>query len=92
MYGLHVHESVLAHGAKVTGCTVHFVDCGTDTGPIIVQKPIPVEGTETPEELQKKVMVYEYVAYKEAVDLFCNDKLLIDGRKVIIRKQGDKFV
>jgi phosphoribosylglycinamide formyltransferase-1 len=82
MYGLHVHEAVLAHKEKTTGVTVHFADCGTDTGPIILQKKVPVDGAGTPEELQKKVLAYEYLAYKEAVNLFCNDRLVIEGSKV----------
>ena len=82
MYGLHVHEAVLAHGDKITGCSVHFVDFGTDTGPIIIQKTVPVDGAATPEELQQKVLVYEYLAYKEAVNLFCNDKLVLEGHEV----------
>lgn len=86
MYGIHVHESVLAHGDKITGCTVHFVDCGTDTGPIILQKKVDVAGAATPEELQKKVLDYEYLAYKEAVCLFCNDKLVLEGNKVKVLK------
>lgn len=86
MYGLHVHEAVLAHGEKITGCTVHFVDCGTDTGPIILQKKVDVGNAATPEELQKKVLDYEYVAYKEAVNLFCDDKLVVEDGKVKVLK------
>jgi phosphoribosylglycinamide formyltransferase 1 len=86
MYGLHVHEAVLAHGDKITGCTVHFVDCGTDTGPIILQKKVDVGNAKTPEQLQQKVMAFEYQAYKEAVNLFCDDKLEVTGGKVVIKK------
>jgi len=86
MYGLHVHEAVLAHGDKITGCTVHFVDCGTDTGPVILQKKMDVGNAKTPEELQKKVLVYEHAAYKEAVELFCADKLVLEGNEVKVLK------
>jgi phosphoribosylglycinamide formyltransferase 1 len=86
MYGHHVHEAVLNHGCKVSGCTVHFVDSGTDTGPIIVQKTVAVEEGDTPETLQKRVLEFEHKAYPEAVKFFTEGKLKIDGRKVIIKK------
>lgn len=86
MHGMHVHEAVIAHGAKLSGCTVHFVDYGTDTGPIIVQECVAVDDDDTPESLQLKILPYEYAAYKQAVALFCEDKLVIEGRKVKILK------
>ena len=86
MYGLHVHEAVIDHGAKVSGCTVHFVDYGTDTGPIIIQKAVPVEQDDTAEVLQKRILPFEHQAYKEAVKLYCADKLEIMGRRVMIKK------
>lgn len=86
MYGHHVHEAVLAHGCKVSGCTVHFVDAGTDTGPIIVQKTVPVEEGDTPDTLQKRILEFEHKAYPEAIKLYTEGKLKIDGRKVIIKK------
>lgn len=82
-YGLHVHESVLARGNKVTGATVHFVDEGTDTGPIILQKAVEVMEGDTPEILQKRVMERaEWKILPEAVDLIANDKIYIDGKIV----------
>jgi phosphoribosylglycinamide formyltransferase-1 len=86
MHGLHVHEAVIVHGAKMSGCTVHFVDYGTDTGPIIVQECVDVDSNDTAETLQAKILPFEYSAYKQAVDLFCRDKLVIEGRKVRILK------
>ncbi|MBN2754233.1 MAG: phosphoribosylglycinamide formyltransferase [Candidatus Goldbacteria bacterium] len=83
-YGLHVHEKVLEYGAKVTGCTVHFVDYGADTGPIIMQEAVSVSADDTPETLQKKVLVYEHKLYKEAVKLFCEGKIKLEGRIVKI--------
>lgn len=81
-YGLRVHESVLARGNKVTGATVHFVDEGTDSGPIILQKAVCVEQDDTPERLQKRVMEQaEWILLPEAIDLIANDRLeLADGR------------
>ena len=75
-YGLHVHEGVLARGVKVTGATVHFVDEGTDTGPIILQKAVYIENGDTAEVLQKRVMEQaEWKILPQAVSLFCQDKL-----------------
>ena len=75
-YGLHVHEAVLARGAKVTGATVHFVDDGTDTGPIILQKAVYVQEGDTPEVLQKRVMEEaEWNILPEAINLIANDKI-----------------
>lgn len=75
-YGLHVHEAVLARGNKVTGATVHFVDEGTDTGPIILQKAVYVQEGDTPESLQKRVMEEaEWEILPEAIDLIANNKI-----------------
>lgn len=82
MYGLRVHEAVIERGCKVTGCTVHFVDYGTDTGPIIIQKAVEVKDNDTPETLQKRVLESEHRAYPEAVRLFASGKLDIQGRRV----------
>ena len=80
-YGLKVHEGVLARGVKVTGATVHFVDEGTDTGPIILQKAVEVEQGDTPEVLQRRVMEQaEWKILPEAIDLIANGKLeIVDG-------------
>ena len=79
-YGLHVHESVLARGNKVTGATVHFVDEGTDTGPIIIQKAVYVKNDDTPESLQRRVMEEaEWLILPEAVKLIADGKVVIEN-------------
>lgn len=80
-YGLKVHEGVLSRGVKVTGATVHFVDEGTDTGPIILQKAVEVKQDDTPEILQRRVMEEaEWKIMPEAIDLIVNDKIeIVDG-------------
>ena len=84
-YGLKVHEGVLARGVKVTGATCHFVDEGTDTGPIILQKAVEVEPGDTPELLQRRVMEQaEWIIMPKAIDLIANGKVpVIDGKTVI---------
>lgn len=75
-YGLKVHEKALERGVKVTGATVHFVDEGTDTGPIILQKPVMVEENDTPEILQKRVMEQaEWIILPKAIDMIANGEL-----------------
>lgn len=84
-YGLKVHEGVLERGAKVTGATVHFVDGGTDTGPIILQKAVEVQQADTPKVLQQRVMEQaEWVIMPKAIDLIANGKVTVkDGHAVI---------
>jgi phosphoribosylglycinamide formyltransferase-1 len=82
-YGLKVHEAVLARGVKVTGATVHFVDEGTDTGPIILQKAVLVEEDDTPEILQRRVMEQaEWELLPEAVRLIAENKIVIENNIV----------
>lgn len=82
-YGLKVHEAALARGVKVTGATVHFVDEGTDTGPIILQKPVMVEEEDTPEILQRRVMEQaEWVILPQAIDWIANGKIEVKDGKV----------
>jgi phosphoribosylglycinamide formyltransferase-1 len=84
-YGLHVHEKVLERGVRVTGATVHFVDEGTDTGPIILQKPVMVEQGDTPEVLQRRVMEQaEWKIMPMAINLIAQGKIKVEDRKVII--------
>lgn len=80
-YGLKVHEGVLARGVKVTGATVHFVDEGTDTGPIILQKAVEVQQGDTPEVLQRRVMEQaEWLILPKAIDLIANGRVsVVDG-------------
>ena len=84
-YGLKVHEGALARGVKVTGATVHFVDEGTDTGPIILQKAVYIENGDTAEVLQKRVMEQaEWVILPKAIDLIANGKVsIVDGHAII---------
>lgn len=86
-YGLKVHEGVLERGVKVTGATVHFVDKGTDTGPIILQKAVYVQQGDTPKVLQQRVMEEaEWVIMPEAIDLIANGKIqVVDGKVVKIQ-------
>lgn len=82
-YGLHVHEAALNRGVKVTGATVHFVDDGTDTGPIILQKPVMIENDDTPEVLQKRVMEQaEWIILPQAIDMIANGKIQVVDNKV----------
>lgn len=82
-YGLKVHEAVLARGVKVTGATVHFVDEGTDTGPIILQKAVYVQEGDTPEILQRRVMEEaEWNILPEAINLIANDKIEVTDNLV----------
>ena len=82
MYGEHVHQAALDYGVKVSGCTVHFVDEEYDTGPIILQKAVPVEEGDTPETLAARILVQEHIAYSEAIQLFAQARLRVDGRVV----------
>lgn len=80
--GLHSWEQALDYGARVTGCTVHFVDEGMDTGPIIVQKTVPVLETDTPETLHARIQEQEHTAYPDAIRLLAANALRIEGRRV----------
>jgi len=84
MFGQHVHRAVLAHGCKVSGCTVHFVDEKYDNGPIILQRVCPVLDDDTTESLAHRVFEEEKIAYPQAIRLFCQGRLKIDGRRVQI--------
>ena len=88
-YGLHVHEAALAYGVKLSGATVHFVSEECDGGPIIAQKAVPVLEGDTPETLQKRIMEEaEWKLLPHAVALFCQGRLTVDGRKVIIKEEA----
>jgi phosphoribosylglycinamide formyltransferase-1 len=84
MWGHHVHQAVLDYGCKVSGCTVHFVELETDGGPIILQRAVPVEEGDTPESLAARILPYEHQTYVEAVGLFAEGRLRIEGRRVRI--------
>ena len=84
-YGLHVHEAALRYGVKLSGATVHFVNEDCDGGPIILQKAVEVLPEDTPERLQKRIMEQaEWVLLPRAVSLFCQDRLRVEGRTVVI--------
>ena len=82
--GAHAHRDVLAYGVKVSGCTVHFVDEGTDSGPIILQAAVPVLDGDTEETLGARVLEQEHIIYPRAIQLYCEGKLEINGRHVHI--------
>jgi formyltetrahydrofolate-dependent phosphoribosylglycinamide formyltransferase len=86
MWGHHVHEAVLAAGCKVSGCTVHFCTNEYDKGPIIVQRTCPVEDDDTPEALADRVFEQECLAYPEAIDLFAEGRLQVDGNRVKVKR------
>jgi len=85
-YGLKVHQAVIAYGVKVTGATVHFADHKADTGPIIIQRTVPVFPEDTAEVLQKRVLEIEHQILPEAVAMFCLDKLEVNGRIIKIKE------
>lgn len=88
-YGLKVHEGVLARGVKLTGATVHFVDEGTDTGPIILQKAVEVEPEDTPETLQRRVMEQaEWQILPKAIDLIANGRVAVKDGRVVIQEES----
>ena len=85
-YGLHVHEKALQYGVKLSGATVHFVTVECDGGPFIAQQAVPVLPGDTPEILQKRIMEQaEWKILPEAVSLFCQGRISVEGRTVIIR-------
>ncbi len=83
MYGAHVHQAALDYGVKVSGCTVHLVDESYDTGPIVLQVPVPVLEGDTAETLAARVLAAEHEAYPRAVALFAEGRIALDGRRVI---------
>lgn len=84
-YGIKVHEAALKAGVKITGATTHFVDEGTDTGPIIIQRPVQVLDDDTPESLQKRVLITEHEILVETIKLYCEDKITIKNERVYIK-------
>lgn len=83
-YGERVHKAVLEYGAKVSGCTVHFADNFYDRGPIIIQRVVPVFDNDTVETLAERVFAEECIAYPEAIRLFADGRLKVEGRKVLL--------
>jgi phosphoribosylglycinamide formyltransferase-1 len=85
--GLHAQRQAIDYGVKVSGCTVHFVDTGTDTGPIIIQAAVPVMEGDTEETLSARIVTEEHRIYPEAVRLFAEERLKVKGRRVVIAPQ-----
>jgi phosphoribosylglycinamide formyltransferase 1 len=82
--GLHAQKQALDYGVKVTGCTVHFIDEGVDSGPVILQKAVPVMDGDDEESLSARILKQEHQLYPEAVRMFCEGKIKIEGRRVSI--------
>ena len=87
--GAHAHRDALAYGVKVSGCTVHFVDEGTDSGPIILQAAVPVLAGDTEETLAARVLEQEHQIFSEAIRLYVEGRLRLDGRKVYILQEDE---
>ncbi|MFA5928278.1 MAG: phosphoribosylglycinamide formyltransferase [Candidatus Margulisiibacteriota bacterium] len=85
--GLHAQQQAIAYGAKVSGATVHFVDEGMDTGPVILQEAVPVQETDTADTLAGRIIKVEHQLYPRAIQLFAEGRLKIEGRKVIIKEK-----
>ena len=87
MYGHHVHEAVIKSGVRYSGCTVHFVNGGVDSGPIILQRAVDVFYTDTPDSIAAKILVYEHKLLVKAIDLIANNKVIVhNDNRVEIKK------
>jgi phosphoribosylglycinamide formyltransferase-1 len=84
MHGIKVHEKAVEYGVKVSGCTVHFVDEGADTGPVILQRTVPVFAEDTAKSLQERILVQEHIALPTAVKYISEGRVSVTGRKVFI--------
>jgi phosphoribosylglycinamide formyltransferase 1 len=82
--GINAQKQAIEYGVRISGCTVHFIDKGTDTGPIIIQKAVIIEKGDTPSSLSKRILEEEHILLPEAVELFCSNRLVVSGRKVDI--------
>jgi phosphoribosylglycinamide formyltransferase 1 len=93
--GLHVQKAALDHGVKFSGCTVHFVDEGMDTGPIIIQAVVPVLANDTVDSLSERILKQEHKIYSRAINLYAEGRLKIDGRRVLVidgKTVADEFL
>lgn len=93
--GLHVQKAAIEHGTKFSGCTVHFVDEGMDTGPIIIQAVVPVLDNDTEDSLSERILKQEHKIYSRAIQLYAEGKLKIKGRRVILadgKQSSDEFL
>ena len=86
--GLYAQRQAVEYGVKVSGCTVHFVDEGVDSGPIILQKTVEVKDNDTEESLAERILKEEHQIYPQAIQLFSEGRLIIKGRKVFIKKRS----
>ncbi len=86
--GLNVQAMAVEHGVKFSGCTVHFVDEGVDTGPIIIQAVVPVADDDTAETLASRILIEEHRIYPEAIALFAAGRLRVEGRRVLVEGAG----
>ena len=86
--GLHVQKAALEHGVKFSGCTVHFVDEGMDTGPIIIQAVVPILDHDTEESLSARILQQEHTIYSRAIQLYAEGRLSVQGRRVTVSKGG----
>lgn len=93
--GLHVQKAALEHGVKFSGCTVHFVDEGMDTGPIIIQAVVPILDSDTEDSLSARILKQEHKIYSRAIQLYAEGKLRTEGRRVVVidgRQSTDEFL
>jgi len=90
MYGIKVHQAAVNYGVKLSGSTVHIVDSGTDSGPIVLQKAVEVDCNDTAEDLQKKILKYEHQIFVEAIKCFSENRINVNGRVVEIKKEVHK--
>lgn len=88
--GAHAHRDVLAYGVKISGCTVHFVDEGMDSGPIIMQAAVPVYDDDTEETLGARVLEQEHIIFPKAIQLYCEGRLKVEGRHVTILEKQEE--
>jgi len=94
--GLHVQKAAIDHGAKFSGCTVHFVDEGMDTGPIIIQAAVPILDSDTEDSLSARILRQEHKIYSRAIQLYAEGRLRIEGRRVVtmdgLTESGDFLI
>jgi phosphoribosylglycinamide formyltransferase-1 len=93
--GLHVQKTAIEHGVKFSGCTVHFVDEGMDTGPIVIQAAVPVLDSDTEDSLSERILKQEHKIYSRAIQLYAEGRLRVEGRRVTVasgRTASDEFL
>jgi phosphoribosylglycinamide formyltransferase-1 len=88
--GLHVQKAAIEHGARFSGCTVHFVDEGMDTGPIIIQAVVPVLDNDTEDALSARILAQEHKIFSRAIQLYAEGRLTVKGRRVVVAGLEDK--